>query len=400
MLKTRLDIRTRVAADCRETQINSAIDEYINQTLQEINDPAWAFEQVLALRGYNHLWSFNRRKTTLLVSAETAQLPRDFDKMSLIRQIETPYKLRFIPDDLFYEYLPNPTTTGTPKWYRLWEDEGVEVRLASDDTIDIVSSSASDTSQTVRIVGYDTNGILQTESLSLNGITTVNGTITYDSNKVLRVSKSASTAGIITISANSVTLLKLAPTELSERFKIISLYPIPPTLSGSITAFADYSGTVTGTVSVTDASHGLATGQTITISGTTNYNGTYSITKIDDNTFYITATWVATETGTWVRVVRLYLEYYTRIRDLQGDNDVPDLDNKWIWVVKLGTMAKVYQYQNKETMFTAIQGMYASGVRAMVKSDLVNCDFIPTMRSRFESIDDAMISLPDSYTIT
>ena len=400
MLRTRLDIRTRVAADCRETQINSAIDEYINQTLQEINDPAWAFEQVLALRGYNHLWSFNRRKTTLLVSSENAQLPRDYDKMALVRQIETPLKISFIPDDLFYEYLPNPTITGTPKWYRLWENEGVEVRLPSDDTIDVISNSASDTSQTVRIVGYDTNGLLRTESLSLNGLTIVTGSITYDAGKVLRISKSASTAGTITITANSVVLLKLAPTEISERFKIISFYPIPPTLSGVISAVANYGATVTGTVKVTDTAHGLATGQTITISATTSYDGTYSITKIDDDSFYITATWVATNTGTWVRVITLYLEYYTRIRDLQGDNDVPDLDNKWVWVVKLGTMAKVYQYQGKETLFNSLQSLYASGVRSMVKSDLCNNDFIPSLRSKFDSIQDAMITLPDSYIIT
>ena len=61
----------------------------------------------------------------------------------------------------------------------------------------------------------------------------------------------------------------------------------------AITAFADYSGTVTGTVSVTSGTHGLTTGDTVTISGTTNYNGTFTITTIDANDFYITATWVA-----------------------------------------------------------------------------------------------------------
>ena len=71
------------------------------------------------------------------------------------------------------------------------------------------------------------------------------------------------------------------------------------TLAGSITAVADYSGTVAGTVLITSAAHGLTTGFTILISGTTSYDGRYSITKVDANTFYITATFVATETGKW-----------------------------------------------------------------------------------------------------
>lgn len=70
--------------------------------------------------------------------------------------------------------------------------------------------------------------------------------------------------------------------------------------TGAITAFADYSGTVPGTVLVTDVGHGLLTGMTVTILGTTNYNGTFTITKVSNDTFYITDTWVADDaTGNW-----------------------------------------------------------------------------------------------------
>lgn len=61
----------------------------------------------------------------------------------------------------------------------------------------------------------------------------------------------------------------------------------------NITAFADYSGTVAGTVKVTSASHLLETGMKVTIAGTTNYNGFFDVTKINANEYYITATWVA-----------------------------------------------------------------------------------------------------------
>lgn len=71
-------------------------------------------------------------------------------------------------------------------------------------------------------------------------------------------------------------------------------------VSKTITKFADYGGTVAGTVKCkTSASHGFVTGNHITIAGTTNYNGTYSITYIDADEFYFTATWVSDDaTGT------------------------------------------------------------------------------------------------------
>src|SRR3990167_10004737 len=317
-IRTRKEIRDRVATDTRETNINSTIDEYVNLTLEEIQNPAWAFEQIAGMRGYEHLWSFNRRKHTLSIVASTEfyQLPREVDKIQLIRQTTTPLKIRFIPDDLFYEYIPNPTATGNPKWYRIWEEEGVEVRLSTDDTIEILSGSASDTTQTVRIVGYDANGLLRTESLTLTGTTAVAGTITYDAGKVLRVSKSADTTGVITVreATADTVLVRLAPTERAPKFKIISFYPIPSS------------------------------------------------------------------------AISLYIEYFTRIRKLEGDNDVPDIDERYIWIVRLGTMAKVYQYQGKLELFNSTMAMFGAAIRSMVKSDMQNIDYIPTLRSQLDFI--------------
>ncbi len=79
--------------------------------------------------------------------------------------------------------------------------------------------------------------------------------------------------------------------------------------SKAITAFADYSGTETGTVSCTAAEHGLVSGERANITGTTNYNHDYVITRIDDDTFYFTETFVADDaTGTvkWTSFDRFY----------------------------------------------------------------------------------------------
>jgi hypothetical protein len=82
-------------------------------------------------------------------------------------------------------------------------------------------------------------------------------------------------------------------------------------ITGSITAFADAGG---GEVTVTSTNHGRLAGQTVIISGTTSYNGTFVINTVDTNdtnasgeflSFTITATWVADDaTGTWERRVR------------------------------------------------------------------------------------------------
>ena len=71
--------------------------------------------------------------------------------------------------------------------------------------------------------------------------------------------------------------------------------------SGSITAFANYHSTVAGTVRATDADHGLSTNDSITVSGATTsaHNITASVTKIDKDNFYYTATFGADSTATW-----------------------------------------------------------------------------------------------------
>ena len=71
--------------------------------------------------------------------------------------------------------------------------------------------------------------------------------------------------------------------------------------NGNISAFADYGTTATGTVQATSSNHGLLTGDSITIADSTNFNATETITRIDDDNFYFTATWAftANETGTW-----------------------------------------------------------------------------------------------------
>jgi hypothetical protein len=79
---------------------------------------------------------------------------------------------------------------------------------------------------------------------------------------------------------------------------VLSGFTFHAGITGAIASVADGGG---GTVIVTDVGHGLTSGDIITIHASTDYDGTYSITRIDDDTFRITAAWTATHTGSWHR---------------------------------------------------------------------------------------------------
>jgi len=59
--------------------------------------------------------------------------------------------------------------------------------------------------------------------------------------------------------------------------------------TAAITAYSDG----TGKTNVASGTHGLVTGDYITIRGTTSYNGIQTVTKIDNDNFSITAAWAA-----------------------------------------------------------------------------------------------------------
>src|SRR3990167_7210008 len=100
----------------------------------------------LLVNDFNHLWSWLKSKTTFstVASQEDYVLGREVDKIALLRQTTSPTRLLRMTDEQFYKRDANPTATGNPLLYRTWEVDGVSTRLTTADTIDVVSSSASD----------------------------------------------------------------------------------------------------------------------------------------------------------------------------------------------------------------------------------------------------------------
>lgn len=70
------------------------------------------------------------------------------------------------------------------------------------------------------------------------------------------------------------------------------------TTSVNVGSYEDYALTVFGTTKINATAHGFVTGMYTELADTENYDGEYMVTNINTGSFYITAPFVANETGT------------------------------------------------------------------------------------------------------
>jgi hypothetical protein len=69
-------------------------------------------------------------------------------------------------------------------------------------------------------------------------------------------------------------------------------------LTKSVSSVTDYSGTMAGTILINSTGHGFTTGNSVALSlSVAAYNGVYTVTVVDANSFYVTKTYSATATG-------------------------------------------------------------------------------------------------------
>lgn len=123
--------------------------------------------------------------------------------------------------------------TGTPIYFTYYGLEYVRAQPAVAGTITVVSSSASDTTQKVRIRGIS-GGVEQTELLSLNGTTVVTGTVSWDvptntEPTIFSITKDTTTptAGYVTATRGAVALAIIAPAAQAEERQPFYLWPTP-----------------------------------------------------------------------------------------------------------------------------------------------------------------------------
>lgn len=207
------DMKSNVATDIQDTTsgMKTIIGRYINkryfQVLRKIN---W--------EDYNYDYSFT-------LSSQDKPLPDDFYKPVYVVDTTNDKELPEVSMQFLAKNYPNTLyETGTVNRYAILEDT-VKAQPSSATTLDIVSSVAGDTSQYIRVRGIDSNGIEVTETITLNGTTSVSSSNSYQ--RVKNLSKSDTTTGYITISAGSDTVANMPPSVTESRYKIARFHEAP-----------------------------------------------------------------------------------------------------------------------------------------------------------------------------
>lgn len=173
-------------------------------------------------------WGFKYRRTTFptVASQEAYILPRSVGEIYGLRSSTSPYQMSVVREDDFDKAVPDPISTGNPMCARLFEMVGIDEQPSAASTVSVVSSDTSDTTQKVLVKGL-VSGYVDTEELSLNGTTPVNGSKSFS--EILAVTKSAETVGRVTLTSNAgaVTNIVLGSQDKTVRLRKIRLYPIP-----------------------------------------------------------------------------------------------------------------------------------------------------------------------------
>ena len=214
-----VNIYTNVGSDIQDT--STAMQAHIKRFCNEAY-----FE---TLRRLN--WDGVNLNHQISVVAGTRDyvLPSDFGKEKYVHDATN---LRYIPwispEELAEKFPDTLSTQSAVDRYTIFQD-AVRNQPSSASTLSFSSSSASDTTQTVRIKGTDANDVELDESITLNGTTAVPTANTYKS--IRSITKSASTVGRVTATSNAaaVTVAVLAPADLDYKVLKLRLHETPGT---------------------------------------------------------------------------------------------------------------------------------------------------------------------------
>jgi len=211
------NIYSNVGKNIQDTSSTMAteIKRYCNDAYREI------------LRRVN--WDAINLEYTVSVVAGTKDyiLSNDFGKELYVYDSTNLKYLSYISiQELAEKFADSLNSSGQPTRYSIFNDV-IRNQPTSASTISISSSSASDTSQSVRIKGTDSNDVEIDETVLLTGTTPAVSTNTYS--KIRSISKSAATTGRITGTSNSggVTNFIMSSADLDYKVKKIRLHYTP-----------------------------------------------------------------------------------------------------------------------------------------------------------------------------
>jgi hypothetical protein len=196
------------------TSIQSIIKNYINrryfQILRAIN---WEY--------INSSYTFNT-----VAGTQNYVLPDDFGKPLVVRDVTNNREISEIDyQNLISKNVSNFSTAGIINQYSILEDK-IQNQPTSASQLSIVSSSVSDTTQSIFIRGIS-SGAETYETVALNGTSSADTVNSYT--RIISISKDTTSTGVVTITSNSgaVTIVVIAPVATTPFFKKIAFHYVP-----------------------------------------------------------------------------------------------------------------------------------------------------------------------------
>lgn len=209
-------IRAEVKSRVHDSGIsNTSIDRWANLAQDQVirsMDPDWleetaTFSCVASTRRY------------LLKNVAIGKVKSVVDESSTLKLVQE-------SESYIDNIDPAHDQEGDPYLYCLYGVQTFASQIGTAGVVTAVSSSASDTTQTVHIKGTNASGYLIKETLTLNGTTAVSTTASFTT--VTDITKSDVTTGYISVTdAGTVTLVVIPGDKLSQQYQPIILFPTP-----------------------------------------------------------------------------------------------------------------------------------------------------------------------------
>ena len=171
--------------------------------------------------------------TFTIFGQETYNLPVQTGRLALLwhEGFDTPVAMEYITERAFIESGWDFDDSDTPEVYWMWGEDWANAQPRQASIMTAVSSSTSDTTQTVTVFGT-VSGFPDFEEISLNGTTEIPGSKLFSN--VERVVKNANTVGRITVTSNNgeetVATMPVGDTTSGIKYKKVRVYPSPDTI--------------------------------------------------------------------------------------------------------------------------------------------------------------------------
>lgn len=129
-----------------------------------------------------------------------------------------------------YSVDPTPTDSGNASFWAYVGQEECQAVPTVAGVATVVSSSAQDSGIEVMLKGKS-GGIEYYEALSLTGIGTVTGSVSWDASSPISISLASKTAGVVTVARGAITVGQIPPGHLRVQRPRIRLMSVPDSVS-------------------------------------------------------------------------------------------------------------------------------------------------------------------------